>query len=182
MRRVVAVLGYGPNETDWLREYVASVADYLTGVATDFVVLCGGRTCASVEATEAESMERLLRKSYTADIRVLRDEESITTTQNLEALARILLEECPEGVSSVQIFCASSHERKVRALAGRILNVPPKEIVVTGVRGRSATVRQGRINALFQNWIARPTELIALHVPALRRLLEARRRQVIKWR
>ena len=188
MRHIVAVLGYGPIITPWVKEYILSVAQFLKVREPDSVssvVLSGGRTYASNSRSEADVMEGLLMRFADGVLAlppIIRDDESITTIQNLEALARIIKETGEGGVDDVTIFCSYSHEHKVRSLATRILDVDGENVLVVGIPGLSVSARQGRMNRFFQDWVVRPVELVALHWHPLRRLLEARRRQVIKWR
>lgn len=188
MRHIVAVLGYGPNITPWVKEYILSVVQFLRVRelgSVSFVVLSGGRTYASHSRSEADVMEGLLMRCADGVLAlppIIRDDESITTIQNLEALARIIRETGGGGADDVTIFCARSHEQKVHSLAIRILDVDGEKISVVGIPGLSASARQGRMNRLFQNWVVRPVELAALHWHPLRRLLEYRREQAIKWR
>jgi len=190
MRHVVAVLGYGPEVTPWIEEYILSVVQFLRVREQGFVslaVLCGGRTFASNPRSEADVMEGLLMRCAEGVVAlppIIRDDASITTVQNLEALASIMRSTHKAGAEFLTIFCSRSHECKVYSLASRILylDVEVGGISVVGIPGLSSSARQGRINRFFQDWVARPTELVALHWPQLRRLLEARRRQVIKWR
>lgn len=188
MRHIVAVLGYGPIVTPWMEEYILSVVHFLKtheSGSISLLVLSGGRTYASNPRSEADMMEGLVMRSAEGVLAlppIIRDEESITTIQNLEALARIIQDTRSDEAESVTIFCSRSHRDKVRSLAFRILDMEKEDISVLDVPGYSTSARRGRVNGMFQSWVIRPAELLALRCLPLRRLLEARRRQVIKWR
>lgn len=113
------ILGYGLFEetNQEYKDYLDWIAKTVTDQKIEKLIICGGFTNSlHKDLSEAQSMNNYIKKLLPSDIKIVLEEKSITTPQNLEfAKAEITAED------NILIFCDLARLAKVIWLSARIL-------------------------------------------------------------
>ena len=112
MKYVVA-LGYGlfDRSKSRYRGYLDAVANFANKTGADFVVLCGGHTDPKrLSMSEARSMANYIKRSLKINAKMLLEERSLSTAQNIEFAKRLV--NVKKG-NSITVFCDNVRAPKV---------------------------------------------------------------------
>ncbi len=112
MKYVIA-LGYGlfDQSKSWYKRYLDAVVNFANKTNTDFVVLCGGHTNPrQISMSEARSMAAYVKNSLKGNARILLEERSLSTTQNIKFASRLV--NVGKG-NRITVFCDNVRAPKV---------------------------------------------------------------------
>lgn len=116
---IAIVLGYGLFEesNQEYKDYLDWIAKTVTDKKIEKLIICGGFTNPlHKDLSEAQSMGNYIKNLLPPDIKIVLEEKSITTPQNLEFAKEEIATE-----DSVLIFCDLARLAKVIWLSARIL-------------------------------------------------------------
>ncbi len=116
---IAIVLGYGLFEesNQEYKDYLDWIAKTVTDQKIEKLIICGGFTNPlHKDLSEAQSMSNYIKNLLPPDIKIVLEEKSITTPQNLEFAKEEIATE-----DSVLIFCDLARLAKVIWLSARIL-------------------------------------------------------------
>lgn len=151
---LVVVLGYGCHLTKPLKGYLDYVFEFIFLNFVSVIILTGGYTNrkSAPGVSEARMMSSHLRGRRNIYVRTYLDEESVTTKENLQNVARIIKEKHFE-LMRIVIFCDRARSLKVKILSKLILGYVP-EI-------KTYELSKGFVEKVKQIFIATPLDVLA---------------------
>jgi len=142
-RQIVIVLGYGCHVNNVYQAYLQRVVNYISENPVKCVVLCGGFSQLSTapNRSEAQTMESFLKPIIPWRIEIRRDDDSLTTYENIDN-ASDLIADFNGREYSVTIFCGAIWALKVKILAERIFPDYEIQIETYDISSRGEANRQ----------------------------------------
>lgn len=117
---IAIILGYGVFEetNQEYKDYLDWITKTVTEQKTEKLIICGGFTNPlHKDLSEAQSISNYIKKLLPSDIKIVLEEKSITTPQNLEFAKEEIATE-----DNILIFCDLARLAKVIWLSARILS------------------------------------------------------------
>ena len=171
-KALVVVLGYGCHLTESMKHYLDSVVSFVADNDVEAIIVTGG--CTNLKSAPGISEARMMA-SYLKDCwdkaPVFLEEVSVTTNDNLQNVAKILVKES-FSCQRIVLFCSETHAVKVKLLARLILGCWPEV--------RTYELTKGLVPKLKQVFVATPLDVLALYIPFFGKLQLQRKEHIMK--